>query len=103
MKKYFWLFLAVSLLIGCRSSIVDDPSTNIQFTVAQPSNVKLTIENSYGTVVATPIDEFKTAGTYMINFDASNLLEGIYFYTLECKGVNNNYYFKSEKMILLIK
>ena len=102
-KYYFLLILSILLLCGCRSSIVDDPSTLILYTISQPSNVKLTIENSYNTVVATLVDGYMTPGTYSISFDMSGLMEGVYFYTLECKGVNSDYYYKSEKLMLLIK
>jgi hypothetical protein len=61
------------------------------------------IENSYNTVVATPVNEYKPAGIYSASFDASGFPEGIYFYTIECKGVNNTYYSKSTKSMILIK
>lgn len=95
--------MLVLLITGCRSSILDDPSTIIGFQVPEDSHVTLTIENNYNTVIATPVDKDMTAGNYEVNFNASNLLSGVYFYTIECKGINNNYYYKSTKKMLLVK
>ncbi len=39
----------VIILFGCKSSILDDPSTIIRYSVPEISMVKLTIENSYNT------------------------------------------------------
>lgn len=104
MNKIFFnvVFLAF-LLIGCRSSIVDDPSTTIQYTVSQPSNVRMEIENSYNTVIAVPVDDYRPSGTFSVSINASMWLEGIYYYTIECKGVNSNYYYKSTRTMILIK
>ena len=48
-------------------------------------------------------DKEQNAGIYEINFDASNLPEGAYFYTIELKGVNSTYYSKTTKNLLLVK
>jgi hypothetical protein len=104
MRKYIFVSLVVLFAaMGCRSSILDDPSLSIQYSVPQDSFVKLTVENSYNTVVATLVDGKQAAGTYQAAFNASEMLEGVYFYTLECKGINSDYYFKSTKHMLLIK
>jgi hypothetical protein len=104
MIRTFIISSALTLcLLGCRSSIVDDPSTRISFDVTQPSHVTLTIENSYNTVMSIPLDGDMTAGMYAVNVDASSWVEGIYYYTLECKGINSDYYLKTTKTMLLIK
>jgi hypothetical protein len=35
-----------------------------------------------GNEVKTVVNEFKTAGTYSVNFDASSLSSGVYFYKI---------------------
>ena len=94
--------IAMLLLISCNSSILDDPSTVIKFTVPETGHVKLEVENSYNTLIATLVDEEKSPGVYEVSFDASNLAEGIYFYTLELRGESGSYS-KSTKHLLLIK
>ncbi|WP_020402498.1 T9SS type A sorting domain-containing protein [Gracilimonas tropica] len=64
-----------------------NPSTNIQFTIPQSSQVTLKVYNVLGQEVATLLQERKQAGTYTVRFDASSdLSSGIYLYRLEAAG-----------------
>jgi hypothetical protein len=103
--KIFYLtaLLFIALFYGCESSILDDPATVIKYTVSERSSVKLTIENSYNTLIATLVDQEQFAGVYEVEFDVSNLAEGIYFYTLELKGIESDFYSKVTKPIILVK
>lgn len=101
MKKLLLLTLTF-LIFGCNSSIVDDPTTVIRFSVPESSHVKLYVENSYDTIVATLVDEIKQAGVYEVVFDTNNLAEGIYFYTLKMTGESGNVT-ESTRHIILIK
>ncbi len=100
---YLALLLLLFLFYGCESSIVDDPSTVINYSVSERSHVKLTIENSYNTLIATLVDEEQFAGTYQASFEADNLAEGIYFYTLELNGIDGDFYSKVTKAMVLVK
>jgi hypothetical protein len=72
--------------------------------LSQKSYVKLTVENNYNTVIIVLIDNVEMeAGSHMISFDQNNLAEGIYYYTLEARGVENDSYYKTTKHILLVK
>ncbi len=102
MKRYLLLFVLAVFILGCNSSIVDDPSITIRFQVPEQSKVKLSIENSYNTIIAVLVDGEKPAGAFEVSFDASNLAEGIYFYTLELKGQSGSYS-KTTRNMLLIK
>lgn len=97
------ILISFTFFIGCESSILDDPSTVIEFSIPERSNTKLTIENSYNTLMATLVDDELQAGRYSYNFDSSNLAEGIYFYTLEVKGLETGSYSKTTKPMMLIK
>lgn len=99
-KLIFIFFLFV--LLGCNSSIVDDPSTSINFRVSESGHVKLTVENSYDTLILTLVDKEMPEGVYSVSFDASDLAEGIYFYTLELRAESGSYS-KLTKHLLLIK
>ncbi len=104
MKKIpFSLILLTLFLTGCRSSILDDPSMVVSFTVAQRSHVKLTIENSYNTVIATLIDDDLSPGSYRANFNSNDLQEGVYFSTLESTTLYTNQSTTRTKSLLLIK
>jgi len=104
MTKIKYIVLLFSfLLISCKSSILDDPSTVINYSIAERSHVKLMVENMYNTIVATLVDQELNAGYYSADFNSDNLAEGIYFYTLEARGLENSSYYKNTKQILLVK
>ena len=100
---YLTTLLLAVVLFGCKSSILVDPSVTINYSVPEKSMVKLTIENSYNTIILTPVNKEQNAGVYAISLDASNFPEGVYFYTVELKGVNSTYYSKTTKNLLLVK
>ncbi len=58
--------------------------------------VNIKIYDILGKVVAVLVNEVKTAGIHTVNFDASHLSSGIYFYQLQ-----TNNYLQTKKMILL--
>jgi hypothetical protein len=60
-----------------------NPSTLINYSLAEPGFVKLAVYNMLGEKVKVLVNEFKEAGHYNINFDASGLTSGAYFYKLE--------------------
>jgi hypothetical protein len=57
-----------------------NPSTTISYDLPQRARVKLAIYNLLGQEVATLVDGEQEPGRYNINFDASGLPSGIYFY-----------------------
>ncbi|MCF8242357.1 MAG: T9SS type A sorting domain-containing protein [Melioribacteraceae bacterium] len=60
-----------------------NPSTKINFAIPAAGQVSLKIYNILGQEIATLLNAFRNAGTYTINWDASNLSSGIYIYRLE--------------------
>jgi hypothetical protein len=60
-----------------------NPSTTIKFSIPQSSNVTLKIFNTLGQEVSTLINQNMESGVHTINFDASQLNSGIYFYRLD--------------------
>lgn len=59
-----------------------NPKTNIGFRVQGSGLVVLKILDLLGREVATLVNETKPAGEYSIQFDATNLASGIYYYRL---------------------
>ncbi|MBE2216818.1 MAG: T9SS type A sorting domain-containing protein [Ignavibacteria bacterium] len=74
-----------------------NPNTTFNFGIPTSGNVKLSVMDVLGREVAVLTNEFKTAGSYNVNFDASKLSSGIYFYTLSAGS------FKETKKMLLVK
>ncbi len=60
-----------------------NPSTMINFSVAKKAHVELKVFNVLGAEVATLVNGTKAAGSYNVNFDASQLSSGVYFYQLK--------------------
>jgi hypothetical protein len=73
-----------------------NPSTNIQYEISRAGFVSLRVYDILGKEVAILANEFKQAGTHNLNFDATGLPSGIYFYTL---ATNN--FIVTKKMMLL--
>ena len=73
-----------------------NPTTVISYSLPSASNIKLIVYNTLGQTVKIIENEYKNAGNYTVNFNASNLPSGIYFYKLEA-----GQYSQIKKMILL--
>jgi subtilisin-like proprotein convertase family protein len=60
-----------------------NPVTKISYALPKAGNVELKVYDILGREVATLVNEVKQPGIYNIDFNASNLASGIYFYRLE--------------------
>ena len=65
-----------------------NPVTNIKFAMPVSGNVSLKVYDQLGKEVSVLADGFRSAGTYEVNFDASTMSSGLYFYKL-VTGVNS--------------
>jgi hypothetical protein len=74
-----------------------NPSTTIEYSIPKNGLVKLVVYDILGKEVATLVNDVKIAGNYLIDFNASNLTSGIYFYKISSGE------FSSVKKMLLIK
>lgn len=74
-----------------------NPTTVIQYSLANHSNVKLQVFDILGREVATLVNEAQAAGVYTINFDAKALSSGTYFYRIKAGD------FTSIRKMMLIK
>jgi len=59
-----------------------NPSTTIEYDLARRTNVHLSVFDLLGKKIATLVDEAQEPGTHRINFNASNLSSGLYYYEL---------------------
>ena len=60
-----------------------NPITTIKFSLKDESKVRLNVYNYTGQLVKTLVNEQKEQGYHQINFDASQLSSGVYYYTLK--------------------
>jgi hypothetical protein len=77
-----------------------NPSTTITFGLSVDSKVSLKVFDMLGQEIAVLVDGSLTAGHHEINFDASSLNSGVYFYTLEANGIDGISFMNTKKMIL---
>jgi hypothetical protein len=74
-----------------------NPVTNIKFGIPESGDVRLVVYDILGRAVRTLMNEYKNPGTYEVQFDATELASGIYFYSLQTiKGTET-------KRMLMIK
>jgi len=59
-----------------------NPVTKIKYTVPKNSFVTLKVFDIIGREIRTLVNEEKSPGEYIIDFDASNLPSGVYFYKI---------------------
>jgi len=74
-----------------------NPSTKINFSVPKQGFVTLKIYDVVGKEVARLVSETKAAGSYSVDFNASTLASGVYFYRLEAVD------FSETKRMMLVK
>lgn len=74
-----------------------NPSTTIKYQIPKESVVKIFVYDVLGKNVATLVNEKKNAGYYELEFNASNLASGLYFYKIEAGE------FTDVKKMMLIK
>ncbi len=59
-----------------------NPTTKIQYSLSTPGMVSLKIYDTLGQRVKELTNQYETPGSYVVNFNASNLASGVYFYRL---------------------
>ena len=73
-----------------------NPTTQITYSIPSAQKVVLKVFNALGQNVITLMDNEQIAGNYSIDFDASELASGIYFYRLQAGD-----FVQIKKMILM--
>ncbi|MGD1044862.1 MAG: aryl-sulfate sulfotransferase [Bacteroidota bacterium] len=74
-----------------------NPSTTIKYVIPQQSYVTIKIFDMLGREVTTLVNQKKETGSYFVEWNASRMTSGVYFYTLQAGG------FKQTRKLLLIK
>lgn len=74
-----------------------NPNTIISYQLPASSLVQLTVFDISGREIATLVDDVQSAGSYQVNFNASNLSSGMYMYRLEAGS------FVQARRMMLIK
>jgi hypothetical protein len=73
-----------------------NPTTEIQFNLAEKGAVSLIVHDAMGREFKKLVNGTMTAGAHKINFDATGLPSGVYFYTLRASNFT-----ATRKMLLM--
>lgn len=73
-----------------------NPTTKIEYSLMEASNVRLAVYNSLGQEVSNLVNEYQGIGKYTVDFNANNLPSGSYFYKIQVGNFN-----KTQKMVLM--
>jgi photosystem II stability/assembly factor-like uncharacterized protein len=73
-----------------------NPTTNIMYSVPEKSNIKIVVYDALGNEITTLVNEEKSQGEYIVEFNASHLPSGFYFYRMLGESYN-----LSRKMLLV--
>jgi hypothetical protein len=73
-----------------------NPSTKIEYRISDIGFVSLKIYDILGNEIATLVNEEKPAGTFRVDWNASKVPSGVYFYQLKTDG-----FVETKKMMLM--
>jgi hypothetical protein len=93
-------FLPVDFVLEQNYPNPFNPRTKIMFSLAADSKVSLTVFDVLGQEVANIISGNLAAGSHELNFNASNINSGVYFYRIDAAGVDGTNFTSVKKMIL---
>ncbi|MBA4312779.1 MAG: hypothetical protein C0417_09135 [Chlorobiaceae bacterium] len=66
-----------------------NPVTSIAYELPVESKVRLSVYNILGEIVSVLVDETTDEGFHSVEWDASVVASGVYFYKLEATGIND--------------
>ena len=73
-----------------------NPSTSFTYSVKQAGDVQISVFDISGKEVKSLVDGFRSAGNYVVNFNAGDMASGIYYYRIITAEFT-----QTNKMILL--
>jgi hypothetical protein len=73
-----------------------NPNTIIKYSLPEDGFVNLTVYNMLGEEIKTLVNKSQKSGNYEVEFTASNLPSGIYFYRIQ-----TNSFYETKKMVIL--
>ncbi len=78
-----------------------NPSTMISFSLPVDSHVSIELFNTLGEKVDELTNRDYSIGSHEVNFDASKLSNGVYYYTINATGVDGSSFVSTKKMVLM--
>ncbi len=80
-----------------------NPSTKINYSLKEMSNVGIKIYNILGEVVETLVNDVQNPGNYTLEWDASQYSSGIYIYVMNAESNESEERFQASNKMILVK
>lgn len=80
-----------------------NPNTVISWQVPVGGRQTIKVFDVLGNEIATLVDEYKPAGKYEVEFNASRLVSGVYFYQLRNSRTSSGQFIVQTKKMIIIK
>ena len=80
-----------------------NPSTNITYSLPTESYVSIKVYDLLGRMITEIVNSNKSAGSYNVTWNASNIPSGIYFYTMHAVSKKDGSSFTNTKKMILMK
>lgn len=78
-----------------------NPTTRFNYALPTGSHVTLKIYDILGREIQQLVNGFNPAGSYIVEFNATALASGVYFYRLEAIGTNGTRFLDTKRMMLI--
>ncbi len=78
-----------------------NPSTSIVYGLPHSGQVRIVLFNAVGQQVKVIFDGYKNVGYHKLQFNASALSSGVYFYRIQADSPSGKKYIETKKMLLL--
>jgi hypothetical protein len=78
-----------------------NPATKINYDIPFDGKVSIAIYDMTGREVAKLVNEIQPAGYYTIQFNASKMTSGVYFYRIISEGNAGQQFVMTKKMVLV--
>ncbi|CAN5451517.1 hypothetical protein BH10BAC5_BH10BAC5_15640 [soil metagenome] len=100
--------LSIEVLVGIPGNYIlsqnypnpFNPTTKINYDLPFDSKVSLKIYDMTGREIASLVNSVQTAGYYVVQFNASNMASGMYFYNIIAEGSSQKF-ITTKKMVLV--
>jgi hypothetical protein len=80
-----------------------NPSTYIEYSLPENSQVKLQVFNAIGELIGTIINEEKESGRYIQKITLTNLASGVYYYSLYAKSLSSQKDYREIRKMIFLK
>lgn len=80
-----------------------NPTTKIKYSIPFESEVKIVVYNTLGESIDKLVDKLQTVGVYELNYNASPLTSGVYYYSITAVSLDGKQNYREVKKMVVLK